>query len=61
MSFVIAITIEARQQRTRRAIVAVQRGGIESNANGYSSSGSSGVGASIPARSESGADEYQST
>ena len=56
----IAITIEARQQRTRITIDAVQRGGIRRNATAYSSSGSTGVGATIPARSEPGAGEYQS-
>ncbi len=56
----MAITIEARQQRTRITSEAVQIGGMRGNATAYSSSGSSGVGASIPARSEPGAGEYQS-
>ena len=56
----IAITIEARQQRTMIAIVTDQTGGTAGQATGYSSSGSSGVGASIPARSDPEAGAYQS-
>lgn len=56
----IAITIEARQQTTMIAIVIDQTGGTAEQATGYSSSGSSGVGASIPASSDPAAGAYQS-
>jgi hypothetical protein len=64
---VIAITIDARQQTTMIPIVIDQTAGTSRHATGRAeraaaqfSSGSSGVGASMPDTSDLGLAEYQS-